>query len=292
MLFERYAIKLKENVNRTNIFNIDINEDLYETVEIDGNNFSFSRNHLRYTFENTSYENLIVIYTKPEVIYTTRESRQLFRMKFAYVKTKEDQLIVNVQDWNVVNHLNEYQGLIDFIEIFLIPYDNMMKIAVEYKYHSISPSVLNDVIEQVFINNFIEFGINFSEDLEIVKDYFNTDFEETFNRSRKNKKIIFYIDTVNNGTETVNSAKIEYSIKADITFQNAFDYLRANRQDNILRYSIKCEDEDAKTASIDGINEDLRTSEWVKAARTNVDISTIDENTLNTLSHFLRFIDE
>lgn len=292
MLFERYAVKLKKNVNITNIFDINIDDDLFEDVDIEGNVFKFSSNYSTYNFDNASYENLIVIYTKPEIIHRTSEDRDMFRIKLAYVKTKSDQLIVNVQDWNVVNHLNQYQGLIDFIEVFLIPYDNVMKIAVEYKYHSLSPTVLFETIKKVFINNFISFGVNFKEDLEIVKDYFNTDFEETFNNSRKNKKIVLYLDTINNGIETINSAKIEYSIKADITFENAFHYLKANTQDNILRYSIKCEDEDAKTASIEGIDEDLRTTDWVKAARINVDISDLNVLILNSIEHFLRFSNE
>jgi len=291
MLFERYAIKLKENRNYTNIFDINIDDEQFESINIENTTFEMFRNHFTHEFNNASFENLIVIFTKPTIIHTNTDGRSLYKMKIAYVKTKNDQLIVNVQDWNVVNHLNQYQGLIDFIDIYIMPYDNTAKIAVEYKYHSISPTVLYETIQQILINGFIGFGINYDEDLNLVKDYLQTDFESTFNNSRKNKKIVLYLDTINNGSETINSAKMEYSVKADVTFENAFNYLTSLTQDNIQRYSIKCEDEDAKTASIDGFNEDLRTDEWSKPARMHIDFDS-DIQVYNSIAHFLRYNDD
>ncbi|RXI27846.1 hypothetical protein [Aliarcobacter trophiarum] len=283
MLLERYALKLRKNVNHANIFNININEAEFSNISIDGTDFEMSNKHSKFEFDNSSFENLIVIYTKPAVINTI-EGRNLYKFKLGYVKTKNSQLIVNVQNWDVVNHLNKYQGLIDFIDIYMIPYDNIAKIAVEYKYNSISLGVLYEVIKDILIINFIDTGIDYNQKLELVKDYFQTDFENTFNNSRKNKKIILYLDTVNNGSETINSVKTEFSVKSDITFENAFSYLKTVSNDNVLRYSIKCEDEDFKTSSIDGYNEDLKTNEWSKPAR----IQVAEEN-IQTISDFLRF---
>lgn len=288
MLFERYVVRVQENQNHTNIFEINFEDEHFENVIIENVNYNFSTRHHHFEFDNASFENLIVIFTKSELVYQTIDHRELYRCKIAYVKTSEDQVIVNTQDWNVVNHLNEYQGTIDFLDVFILPYDNMAKIAVQYKYHSISQNVLYQIVKQIMVYGFIGFGIDFDEDLEIVKDYFLTDFEDTFNQSRKNKKIIFYMDTINNGVEIINSAKIEYSVKADVSFENTFNYLRANTTDNIVRYSIKCEDEDMKTASIDGYNQDLRTNEWEKAARINIDVSEPSININQSMSHFLR----
>ncbi len=288
MLFERYVVRVQENQNHTNIFDINFQNEHFENVTIENINYNFSTRHYHYEFDNASFENLIVIFTKSELVYQTMENRELYRCKIAYVKTSEDQLIVNTQDWNVVNHLNEYQGSIDFLDVFILPYDNMAKIAVQYKYHSISQSVLYQIVKQIMVYGFIRFGIDFDADLEIVKDYFQTDFEDTFNQSRRNKKIIFYMDTINNGVEIINSTKIEYSVKADVSFENAFNYLKAHSTDNILRYSIKCEDEDTKTASIDGYNEDLKTNEWEKAARINIDMSEPSINIHQSMGQFLR----
>lgn len=290
MLFERYAIKFRRNTNIHNIFDINFQDEQFENINIDNISYEIFRNHFTYEFNNATFENLIVIFTKPTIVHNINH-RDLYKLKIAYVKTKNNQTIVNVQNWDVVNHLNEYQGLIDFLDIYIIPYDNTAKIAVEYKYNSIAPSILYQMIQNIMINGFIRFGINYNEDLELVKDYLQTDFEETFNSSRKNKKIILYMDTINNGTETINSAKIEYSVKADVSFQNAFDYLTAITTDNILRYSIKCEDEDAKTASIDGENEDLITSEWSKPARIHIDSENMNQ-IYTSVAIFLRFNDD
>ena len=287
MLFERYAIKFRRNTNIHNIFDINFQDEQFENINIDNISYEIFRNHFTYEFNNATFENLIVIFTKPTIVQNINH-RDLYKLKIAYVKTKNNQTIVNVQNWDVVNHLNEYQGLIDFLDIYIIPYDNTAKIAVEYKYNSIAPSILYQMIQNIMINGFIRFGINYNEDLELVKDYLQTDFEETFNSSRKNKKIILYMDTINNGTETINSAKIEYSVRADVTFQNAFNYLTSITRDNIQRYSIKCEDEDSKTASIDGENEDLRTSEWSKPARTHIDSENINQ-IYASIANFLRF---
>lgn len=283
MLLERYALKLRSNVNYASIFNININEEEFSNISIDGTAFEIKNNYFTYEFNNSSFENLIVIYTKPVIISDTAE-RNLYKLKLGYVKTKNSQLIVNVQNWDVVNHLNQYQGLIDFIDIYIIPYDNIAKIAVEYKYNSISLKVLYEIIQNILISNFIDTNIDYNQNLELVKDYFQTDFENTFNNSRKNKKIILYLDTVNNGSETINSAKTEFSVKSDITFENAFSYLTTVTTDNVLRYSIKCEDEDSKTASIDGYTEDLRTNEWSKPAR----IQIVEED-IQAIGIFLRF---
>lgn len=290
MLFERYAIKFRKDTNIHNIFDINFQDEQFENINIDNISYEIFKNHFTYEFNNATFENLIVIFTKPTIVYNINH-RDLYKLKIAYVKTKNNQTIVNVQNWDVVNHLNEYQGLIDFLDIYIIPYDNTAKIAVEYKYNSIAPSILYQMIQNIMINGFIRFGINYNEDLELVKDYLQTDFEETFNSSRKNKKIILYMDTINNGTETINSAKIEYSVKADVSFQNAFDYLTAITTDNILRYSIKCEDEDAKTASIDGENEDLITSEWSKPARIHIDSENMNQ-IYTSVAIFLRFNDD
>lgn len=290
MLFERYAIKFRRDTNIHNIFDINFQDEQFENINIDNISYEIFRNHFTYEFNNATFENLIVIFTKPTIVQNINH-RDLYKLKIAYVKTKNNQTIVNVQNWDVVNHLNEYQGLIDFLDIYIIPYDNTAKIAVEYKYNSIAPSILYQMIQNIMINGFIRFGINYNEDLELVKDYLQTDFEETFNSSRKNKKIILYMDTINNGTETINSAKIEYSVKADVSFQNAFDYLTAITTDNILRYSIKCEDEDAKTASIDGENEDLITSEWSKPARIHIDSENMNQ-IYTSVAIFLRFNDD
>lgn len=290
MLFERYAIKFRRDTNIHNIFDINFQDEQFENINIDNISYEIFRNHFTYEFNNATFENLIVIFTKPTIVHNIN-NRDLYKLKIAYVKTKNNQTIVNVQNWDVVNHLNEYQGLIDFLDIYIIPYDNTAKIAVEYKYNSIAPSILYQMIQNIMINGFIRFGINYNEDLELVKDYLQTDFEETFNSSRKNKKIILYMDTINNGTETINSAKIEYSVKADVSFQNAFDYLTSITRDNIQRYSIKCEDEDAKTASIDGENEDLRTNEWSKPARTHINSENINQ-IYASIANFLRFNDD
>lgn len=290
MLFERYAIKFRRDTNIHNIFDINFQDEQFENINIDNISYEIFRNHFTYEFNNATFENLIVIFTKPTIVHNIN-NRDLYKLKIAYVKTKNKQTIVNVQNWDVVNHLNEYQGLIDFLDIYILPYDNTAKIAVEYKYNSIAPSILYQMIQNIMINGFIRFGINYNEDLELVKDYLQTDFEETFNSSRKNKKIILYMDTINNGTETINSAKIEYSVKADVSFQNAFDYLTSITRDNIQRYSIKCEDEDAKTASIDGENEDLRTNEWSKPARTHINSENINQ-IYASIANFLRFNDD
>lgn len=290
MLFERYAIKFRRDTNIHNIFDINFQDEQFENINIDNISYEIFRNHFTYEFNNATFENLIVIFTKPTIVHNIN-NRDLYKLKIAYVKTKNNQTIVNVQNWDVVNHLNEYQGLIDFLDIYILPYDNTAKIAVEYKYNSIAPSILYQMIQNIMINGFIRFGINYNEDLELVKDYLQTDFEETFNSSRKNKKIILYMDTINNGTETINSAKIEYSVKADVSFQNAFDYLTSITRDNIQRYSIKCEDEDAKTASIDGENEDLRTNEWSKPARTHINSENINQ-IYASIANFLRFNDD
>ncbi|MCT7521859.1 hypothetical protein N5T57_02785 [Aliarcobacter cryaerophilus] len=287
MLFERYAVKLKKNNNIHNIFDINFQNEKFEDITIDNISYQIFRNHFTYEFNNATFENLIVIFTKPTIIHNIND-RDLYKLKIAYVKTKNNQTIVNVQNWDVVNHLDQYQGLIDFIDIYIMPYDNTAKIAIEYKYNSIAPSVMFQMIQNIMINGFICFGINYDEDLELVKDYLQTDFEETFNSSRKNKKIILYMDTINNGTETINSAKIEYSVKSDITFENAFNYLTSNYSDNIQRYSIKCEDEDFKTASIDGESEDLRTNEWSKPARIHINYEDTN-NIYASVANFLKF---
>jgi hypothetical protein len=137
LLLERYALKLRKNVDHANIFNININEAEFSNISIDGTDFEMSNKHSKFEFDNSSFENLIVIYTKPAIINTI-EGRHVYKFKLGYVKTKNSQLIVNVQNWDVVNHLNKYQGLIDFIDIYMIPYDNIAKIAVEYKYNSAS----------------------------------------------------------------------------------------------------------------------------------------------------------
>lgn len=274
MLIERYAVKPKETINLTNIFDINIEDGLFETINIENSSYEMFIHQTSHSIDNASFDNLIVIFTKPEIIYNN--GRDLYKLKIAYVKTKNDQLIVNVQDWNVVNHLNEFQGLIDFVNLYIMPYDNIAKIAVEYKYHSIPNSILYQTIQKILINGFIRFGINYEEDLDLVQDYLQSDFESTFNHSRRNKKIVVHLDTINNNTETINSAKIEYSIKSDITFENTFNYLRSHLQDNIQRYSIKCEDENSKTASIDGYGEDLRTSEWSKPARIKATFTYLD----------------
>ncbi len=292
MLFERYAVQLKVNDSHHDIFDVNFEDELFEEVEIESETYKFTQHHYTYQFANASYENLIAIFTKPEVLHTTGDDRELYHTKIAYVKTKENQVIVNTQNWDVVNHLNEYQGLIDFIDIYIIPYDNMAKIAIEYKYHALPQTVLFEIIKYIFVNGFIGFGISFEEDLDIVKDYFQTDFEATFNSSRRNKKIIVYMDTVNNGTEVINSAKIEYSVKANISLENTMNYLHTQYQDNTIRYSIKCEDEDNKTALITA--EELRTnaSEWETPARTTIDTLQIDTSVFTSLSHFLRISDD
>lgn len=292
MLFERYAVKLRANANHQQLFDINFEDELFEEVTIESDTFKFTKHHYRYEFRNTSYENLIAIFTKPELLYTNNESRELYHTKIAYVKTKENQLIVDTQNWDVVNHLDQYQGLIDFIDVYIMPYDNIAKIAIEYKYHSVPQATLLEIIKYIFVNGFLGFGISFQEDLEIVKDYFQTDFEETFNESRRNKKIIVYMDTINNGSEIINSAKTEYSIKADITLENTIGYLHSRYHDNIIRYSIKCEDKDSKTASIDGAGVDLRTSEWETPARKNIDTSELNTNTFVSICHFLRVSDD
>jgi len=291
MLFERYAVQLKEDASHHHIFDANFEEELFEEVEIEAETYKFTKHHYTYQFTNASYENLIAIFTKPEVLYTTDEDRYLYHTKIAYVKTKENQVIVNTQNWDVVNHLDEYQGLIDFIDIYIIPYDNMAKIAVEYKYHSLPPTILFEIIKYIFVNGFLRFGINFGEDLDIVKDYFLTDFEETFNESRRNKKIIVYMDTVNNGDEVINSAKTEYSVKADITLENTLNYLHTQYQDNTIRYSIKCEDEDNKTALITAEELSTGTDEWKTPARTTINTSQIDTSVFSALSHFMRITD-
>ena len=120
MLFERYAVKLKKNNNIHNIFDINFQNEKFEDITIDNISYQIFRNHFTYEFNNATFENLIVIFTKPTIIHNIND-RDLYKLKIAYVKTKNNQTIVNVQNWDVVNHLDQYQGLIDFIDIYIMP---------------------------------------------------------------------------------------------------------------------------------------------------------------------------
>lgn len=288
MLFERYALRTGADVEINNIFEVHISDDDFEHIALGENEYDFSNEHLTYAFNNASFENLILFYTKPTLENIDDNGRRTFHFKLAYVKTKSEQLIVNTQNLNIVNELDEYQGLIDFLDIYFVVYDNVAKIAFQYKHaSSVTQKVIKGAIKKVFTRHFLLDTVNFDNHLEFIKDYFQTDFENTFNASRKNKKIILFLDTINNGIQTINSIKKEYSIKADVTFEQAFDLLRENLTDNILRYSIKCEDDLSKTASIDGRSEDLRTNEWEKAATEEIDMEST--NFLMDIRHFLRY---
>ena len=100
------------------------------------------------------------------------------------------------------------------------------------------------------------------------------------------------MDTVNNGSEVINSAKTEYSVKADISLENTINFVHAKYQDNTVRYSIKCEDEDNKTALITAEELSSGTNEWEAPARTTINTSQIDASVFSSLAHFLRVSDE
>ena len=288
MLFERYAFKYRENDNiQNNVFDIQISDDDFIQININNENFNIFTELHEYNFYNAAFEKLILTYTKPTIVYNIpATNRLIYKIRLIYTKTKEGQTIVDLQDWSTIGNLNRHQGLVDFVDIFIIPYDNMAKIATEYKYHSISKQILYGVIHEIFDRYFLRHNIQ-RDDFEIVMDFSQTDFEEIFNNSRKNKKIVFHMDMVNNGAEIINSGKIEYSIKADTTFDNAFGWLRGIFNDNIQRYSIKCEDMNNKTASIDGYSDDLTTNEWSAPAR--IEIGTQNNDALyGQLAHFLR----
>ncbi len=286
MLFERYAFKYRENNDiQNNTFDIQISDNSFRQVNINNENFDISTELHKYNFSNAAFEKLILTYTKPTIIYNITDiNRPMYKVRLIYTKTKEGQTIVDIQDWSTIGSLNGHQGLVNFVDIFIIPYDNVAKIATEYRYHSISNQILYEVIREIFDRYFLRRNIQ-RADFEIVMDFSQTDFEEIFNNSRKNKKIVFHIDTVNNGTEIINSGKIEYSIKADTIFQNAFNWLCVRLNDNIQRYSIKCEDANNKTASIDGNSEDLMTNEWSTPAR--IEINAQDNTLYTQIASFL-----
>lgn len=289
MVFERYMIRANNRCPVENITRVNINDEVFQTYTIDGYEYEFFTNPIEHEFQNASFDNLITLFTKPQLVFQ-ENGLDLYKTKLAYVKTKDGQLIVNVNDMNIVNHLDRYQGLLDFIDVFFLVYSDKIKFSVQYKYQSISQSVLFIALRNIINNGFLREQIDQERHLELLRDYLATDFEATFNASRKNKKLTLYLDTINNGIESVNSIKYEYSLKANITFENAFSYVQENMNDNVLRYTIKCEDDFQKTATIEGTSENLFTEDWTKPAR--ITISTDNLNNLGLLTHVHNFLSE
>lgn len=243
-----------------------------------------------------SYDSLISTFTKPELIYT-RSNKKLFLCNILYAKTKNEQSIVNVETWDETSHLDIFNGPANRLKVYFIFYDNIIKYAVQYQYQSIPNKALYFMLRQIadktLLSDLEQTGYTIDifdpDDVELCIDYSPKDFEETFNSSRKRKKLIFSIDTQNEADDIINSGKLEYSLKPYSSFENILQIARVKvGADGLVRYIIKCEDSDGKTASIESLGNDIITNEWQERPRIDIDNNNFDK-TLDCLFEFLRY---
>lgn len=302
-LFERFIVTQKEKKQGTLIENDFFRKEIKEYGEeeyknIQQNNIKLFKSHLEYSVPYSKTDKIIAFLTKIEKIVTNQEPF-LYKTQIAYIKLQEHQDIFDMKRMEIIDKLDEYQGVIDFLEVFICPYDDYIKFAVEYKFHSINKEFLAQIIHYLVKTFFLNENINYDTNFEFGKDYTTEDFNQIFNKSRKNKKLIFYIDTIDtNGGAILNSIKQEYSIKGNTMLEKLKELGHiigklAKITETPIRYVIKCEDADAKTASHKGYTTAdetkafqegiINTHEWIHPARIS-----ISDNDIQSIYLFLQ----
>ncbi|WP_169752455.1 hypothetical protein [Campylobacter mucosalis] len=297
MRLKRLLLRARNN-DLLNMFSQDnIRDEQYINKNLFGSSISiFSEWVYKADMQYASYDRMVAVFTKP-ISLSSRGNSRLFASDIIYAKTKENQAIVNVSTWEEVDQLDLFKGPVNRIKIFFVIYDNMIKFAVEDIYQSIPQSVLfemmKSIIERCFLNSLTaEDGHTISvynpDDFEILIDYSEEDFEGIFNSSKRKKKVVFGIDTQNEADELINSGQLVYSLKADSILHNVFAFARARAiQDGIVRYTIKCEDENGKTASIESVGNDILLDTWQTMPRISISDNATDEDLHNELFNFL-----
>lgn len=276
---------------------VNIRDEQYVNKNLFGGNISiFSEWVYEADMQYASYDRMVAVFTRP-INLSSRGNSRLFASDVIYAKTKENQAIVNVSTWEEVDQLDLFKGPVSRIKIFFVVYDNMVKFAVEDIYQSIPQNVLYEmmksIIERCFLNSLTaEDGHAISvynpDDFEILIDYSEEDFEVIFNLSKRKKKIVFGIDTQNEADELINSGQLVYSLRADSILQRVFAFARARAtQDGIVRYTIKCEDENGKTASIESVENDILLDTWQAVPRISISDNATGEDLHNELFNFL-----
>lgn len=290
MDYDRYSLVLNRGVNAINIFALNINVDDFEDIEIEGQTYTFHTGTYNHEFDNATYDYLVTFYTKPVHIHTIGNQFRMYRTSIGFVKTKDGQVLYDVQNRDSLGTLDRHKGLLSFLDVHFVVYDDTIRIAVESVFHSITQTVLSSTMKHIFDNHYINNQvINVFQDCNVVKDYSPSDFEATFNTSNRDKKAVFLLDGVDD-TEFVNSGRMEFSLSHDLTFENAMTWLRSKINGNVRRYSIKCHDHnDNRTASLNGYpGVDARLDEWMQPARL-IDVDHDSPTAVTTLAHFLRF---
>ncbi len=297
MYLDRYILRTT-NQDLLDVFSSNnVVDTMFDDKELFGETKKlYSENPLSYNFDYASYHYLVATFTKP-VLLGIFQNRELYYYNFIYAKTKDNQAIVDVNTWEELEQLDMFKGPVSNLRIYFILYDNMIKFAVESQYQALPKNVIYDLIKlsisKLFLNTIeIEDGrvldIYNSEDFDIGIDYNQTDFENIYNNSNRNKKIVFYVDTQNEADEFINSGKLEYSLKPNSILEHTIEIARLKMgSDNFIRYVVKCEDIDGKTASINAIGNDIHTDEWTQPARTFVDNEDIENGNYRQLVDFL-----
>lgn len=214
---------------------------------------------------------IVAFMGEPNIEYTDKQTnRKMYKIKIAYLKTQENQKVFDYDECKIIETLNEYQGILEFLDTYLIPYEDHIRIAIEYRYGSITRDNLR-LLSLKIVEVFFILDNSFLKKTTFVQSYTKGEFREIFNNSSRNKKIIFYSDVVdNNGIEILNSVKHEYSLKCSAKLGDIIgDFVRDNFSSyNAKRYVIKCEDSESKTASFEGGAKDFESlQDWVHPAR-------------------------
>jgi len=295
MYFDRYVLRTKNN-DLMDIFDSkNIKNKMFKKKALFGATQEvYNDKPLSYNFDYAAYHHLSSTFTKPRLL-STINNYQLYSYNFIYAKTKDNQAIVDTKTWEELEQLDIFKGPANNLKIYFILYDNMIKFSVESQYQALPRTAICDLIklsiDKCFLNTVKleegrELSIYNKDDFEIGLDYSQADFKKIYNDSKKNKKIIFHIDTQKEFDEDINSSKIEYSFKSTSMLEKAIEIAKLKfNSGNIARYVIKCEDSDGKTASITNA---LNLSDWEQPARKRIDQKDIEDDDYKQLKDFLR----
>ena len=290
-MFDRYSLTINEGVIVDQFGDVNIDDEDFSRVTLSTVHYDFYNTHREYNFDNATYDYLVTFYTKPSIIRADAyQNFDLYHTSIGYIKTKDNQIIFDLETMNAIDTLDRHKGLLNFLDVYFIVYDDVIRISIESVFHSLPNNVLVSTLKGIFYNHFINHEwLDIFTDTNIVKDYTPHDFENIFNSSNRNKKVVFLLDGTDD-MEIVNSGRMEYSLTHSINLESTMTWLRGKLNGNIRRYSIKCEDSsDNSTAALMGYpGSDIQLHDWVQPARL-VGVDTEDENGIQSIVTFLEY---
>lgn len=223
---------------------------------------------------------IVAFFGQPYIGHTCQKAQKtMYGIDIVYLKTQENQEIFDCDQCKIMETLNKNQGILETLDIFFLPYDDFIRVAIEHKHRAVGKNNLKQIVLKIIETFFLADNLKI-QDFQCIQSYTEGEFKKIFDNSNRNKKIVFYSDVVDeNGMEILNSIKHEVSLKHYTKIDGRLKQLVKMKFSSYkaVRYVLKCEDLESKTASFEGDLEDFDDSqEWTHPARILIQNNTID----------------